>query len=151
MQIILLDNIDNLGKLGDLRNVRPGYARNYLFPQGRALPATEESKRIYEARREELEKQVLDNMEKTAQQAEKVKELILRFSRRASDEGKLYGSVSLDDVVNELARAGITVEKRQIIMPNGTLRHTGEYAIQLRFDAENVADIPLEINPETGG
>ena len=150
MQIILLDNIDKLGKLGDLCTVRAGYARNYLFPQGKALPATAESRKIYEAKRAELESQIQSRLELTAQQAQKASGISLHFHRRASEEGKLYGSVTLEDVVKELQTRDIQVEKRQINMPDGTLRHTGEYSVQLRFDADNVVDVPLEVVAQTG-
>ena len=150
MEIILLDNLDKLGKLGDLCTVRAGYARNYLFPQGKALPATEENKKIYEAKQAELESRIQSRMELTAQQAQKASGLSLRFNRRASEEGKLYGSVTLEDVVKELRARDIQVEKRQINMPDGTLHHTGEYSVQLRFDADHVVDVPLEVVPQSG-
>ena len=149
MEIILLDNIDKLGKLGDLCTVRAGYARNYLFPQGLALPATAENRKVYEAKRAELTQQIEARMELTAQQAQKAAGLSLRFHRRASEEGKLYGSVTLEDVVTELLNRDIQVAKRQINMPDGTLRHTGEYSVQLRFDAEHVVDVPLEVVAQT--
>lgn len=149
MEVILLDKIDKLGNLGDVCSVKPGYARNYLLPQGKALPASEESKKIYEERKAELEKQLLERQEALSVKADKAKDLRLSFARRASEEGKLYGSVSILNIESELTRLGVEVEKRQINMPQGIIRHTGEFIIELRFDADNVVEIAVEVVPET--
>ena len=91
MQVLLLDNIDRLGNLGDVCDVKPGYARNYLFPQGKALVASEESQRLFETRRVELEQQLQTQQAATKSLAEKASTLELKFERRASEVGKLYG------------------------------------------------------------
>ncbi len=149
MEVILLDKIDKLGDLGDVCSVKPGYARNYLLPQGKALLANEESKQIYEERKAELEQQLLQRREALGFKADKARDLRLIFTRRASEEGKLYGSVSILDIEQELIRQGVEVEKRQINMPQGIIRHTGEFMIELRFDADNVVEIAVEVVPTT--
>ena len=149
MEVILLDKIDKLGDLGDVCSVKPGYARNYLLPQGKALLANEENKNIYEARKAELEQQLLQRQETLGFKADKARDLRLIFTRRASEEGKLYGSVSILDIEQELIRQGVEVEKRQINMPQGIIRHTGEFMIELRFDADNVVEIAVEVVPTT--
>jgi len=145
MEVILLDKIDKLGNLGDICSVRPGYARNYLLPQGKALLANEESKKIYEGKKVELERQLLQKQEGIGLKANKAKDLRLTFSRLSSEEGKLYGSVSIIDIEQELIRQGVEVEKKQINMPQGIIRHTGEFMIELRFDADNVIEIAVEV------
>ena len=151
MEVILLDKIDKLGSLGDICKVRSGYARNYLLPRGKALLATEESKKLYEEKRALLEQQLQERQDTLSVQADKARNVQLSFSRRASEEGKLYGSVSLLDIEEELVRLGIEVEKRQINMPQGIIRHTGEFIVELRFDADNVVEIGVEVVPETQG
>ena len=146
MDVILLDKIDKLGNLGDLCKVKDGYARNFLLPQGKALLATEANRKKYEELRVELEKQLLERQDLLAVQAEKARDMTLHFERRASEEGRLYGSVSLLDVERELMRLGVQVEKRQINMP--IIRHTGEFTIELRFDADNVVNVPMEVVPQ---
>ena len=149
MEVILLDKIDKLGNLGDIRQVKSGYARNYLIPQGKALLATEESRKLYEERRTELEQRLKTKQGVLSVKADKARSIRLSFSRRASEEGRLYGSVNLLDIERELIRQGIEVEKRQINMPQGIIRHTGEFVIELRFDADNIVEMGVEVVPET--
>ncbi|MCH9664376.1 MAG: 50S ribosomal protein L9 [Gammaproteobacteria bacterium] len=148
MEVILLDKIDRLGDLGSVCRVKPGYARNYLFPQKKALPATEASKKLYEGMREELEKKLLDKQELAVREAARSKDLKISFSRRASDEGKLYGSITINDIASELTTNGINIEKRQINMPDGSaIRHIGEFSVELRFDSDNLVELPIEVVP----
>ena len=143
----MLDKIDQLGDLGEICKVKSGYARNYLFPQNKALPASEESKRLYEGMRAELERKLLDKQEKTVREAAKARDLVLSFTRRASEEGKLYGSISVADIAKELREKDIEIEKRQINLTDGAIRHTGEFTVELRFDEDNVVELPVEVTP----
>lgn len=148
MNVILLDKIDRLGDLGSVCKVKAGYARNYLFPQNKALPATDASRTLYEGMREELEKTLLNKQEAVVREATRSKEVTLNFTRRASEEGKLYGSISINDIAKELTEKGIVIEKRQINMPEGgAIRHTGEFSVELRFDADNLVELPIEVTP----
>ncbi len=148
MDVILLDKIDRLGDLGSVCKVKSGYARNYLFPQNKALPATDKSRELYEGMREELEKTLLNKQEGAVRKATRSKEVTLSFSRRASEEGKLYGSISINDIASELKEKGINIEKRQINMPEGgTIRNIGEFTVELRFDADNLVELPVEVTP----
>ena len=151
MDVILLDKIDKLGNLGDLCTVKNGYARNHLLPRGKALLATEENRKIYEQRSVELKKQLQGRQDLLSVQAEKTRDARLVFERRASEEGKLYGSVNMLDIEKELISLGVEVEKRQINMSHGVIRHTGEYTVELRFDADNVVEIPIEVVPQALG
>lgn len=151
MDVILLDKIDKLGNLGALCQVKDGYARNFLLPQGKALLATAANKKVYEERRVELEQQLHQRQGALAIQADKARDIQLRFERRASEEGKLYGSVSILDVEKALIDSGMEVEKRHINMPHGIIRHTGEFTIELRFDADNVVEVSVEVVPQSQG
>ena len=149
MEVILLDKIDKLGELGSVCDVKPGYARNYLFPQSKALPATPESKKKYAEMREGLEKRLQEKQEILAREAAKARELSLIFTRRASEEGRLYGSVGVNDILHELTDKSITIEKRQINMVHGAIRDLGDHTVELRFDADNVVELPVNIKALT--
>lgn len=147
MEVILLDKIDKLGNLGEVCKVKSGYARNFLFPQKKALPASEESKKKYEAMRIELEQKLQEKLDLSKSWADKARDLQLSFSRRASEEGKLYGSININDIADALKEKNVQVEKKQINMFGGAIRHTGEFTVELRFDADNVVELPIEVTP----
>lgn len=137
MQVILLENIAKLGELGDVVNVKNGYGRNFLIPQGKAVRATEESKKAFEARRAELVAQAAER--KAAAEARKAKmdEIeVVTIPARAGDEGKLFGSIGPRDLAEALTDNGFDIAKSEIRMPNGPLRAVGEYDIAVHFHAE---------------
>ncbi|ODC02479.1 50S ribosomal protein L9 [Terasakiispira papahanaumokuakeensis] len=137
MQVILLENIAKLGELGDVVNVKNGYGRNFLIPQGKAVRATEESKKAFEARRAELVAQAAER--KAAAEARKAKmdEIeVVTIPARAGDEGKLFGSIGPRDLAEALTDNGFEIAKSEIRMPNGPLRAVGEYDITVHFHAE---------------
>jgi len=149
MEIILLDKIANLGGLGDQVTVKSGYARNFLFPQGKAVPATKENVEKFEQRRAELEAKIAEQLSSAEARAEKVAELAeVTIAAPAGDEGKLFGSVGTRDIAEAITAAGLEVAKSEVKLPTGTLRETGEYDIDLQLHSDVMATIKLVIIAE---
>jgi large subunit ribosomal protein L9 len=149
MQIILLDKVANLGGLGDNVTVKSGYARNFLFPQGKAVPATKANIEKFEARRAELEAKLAADLAVANDRAAKVAELAqVTIASKAGDEGKLFGSVGTRDIAEAITEAGVAVSKSEVKLPNGTLRETGEFDIDLQLHAEVIATIKVVIIAE---
>ncbi|WP_323840225.1 50S ribosomal protein L9 [Photorhabdus africana] len=149
MQIILLDKVANLGSLGDQVNVKPGYARNYLVPQGKAVPATKKNIEFFEARRAELEAN-LANVQATAEaRAEKINALgSVTIASKAGDEGKLFGSVGTRDIADAVTAAGVEVSKSEVRLPNGVLRTTGEHEVNFQVHSDVFAKLNVNIVAE---
>ncbi len=135
MQVILLDKVQNLGALGDTVNVKPGYARNYLIPSGHAVVANEENRAEFETRRAELESQQADIIARATARAKGLEGVSVSISRKAGEEGKLFGSVGAVDVVEALVAAGHQVERSEVSVPQ-TIRQLGEYSIEVRLEAD---------------
>ena len=149
MQIILLDKVANLGGLGDNVTVKSGYARNFLFPQGKAVPATKANIEKFEARRAELEAKLAADLAVANDRAAKVAELAqVTIASKAGDKGKLFGSVGTRDIADAITEAGVAVSKAEVKLPNGTLRETGEFEIDLQLHAEVIATIKVVIIAE---
>jgi len=148
MNVILLDKIANLGSLGDQVSVKSGYARNFLFPQGKAVPATKSNVELFEQRRAEYEAKVADQLTAAEARAEKVNALeTVIVSSKAGDEGKLFGSIGTRDIADAVTAAGVEVKKSEVLMPNGTLREVGEFDIELHLHADVFANITLKVVP----
>ena len=130
MEIILLENIQNLGELGDVVQVRSGYARNYLVPQGKAAWATDDAKAQVEERRKELAKLDGERIDAAKAKAELLPEF-LTVARRAGEEGKLFGSVSAIDIAELLQKEELAIQRSEIDMPNGAIKELGEHEIQI--------------------
>ena len=149
MNIILLDKIANLGGLGDKVTVKSGYARNFLFPQGKAVPATNANVEKFELRRAELE---AANAEKLAQAQARADQLNalenVTIAAPAGDEGKLFGSVGTRDIAQAISDAGVAVSKAEVKLPEGTLRELGEYSVDIQVHAEIMANVTLVIIAE---
>jgi large subunit ribosomal protein L9 len=148
MEVILLEKVQNLGNLGDKVNVKPGYGRNYLLPQGKAVPATEANVAEFEARRAELEKAAAESLAAAQARAEKINELTLTIARKAGDEGKLFGSVSNIDIVDAAVAAGVEIERNEVIMPTGPIRQTGEYDVDVQLHTDVDASIKVVVEAE---
>jgi large subunit ribosomal protein L9 len=114
MQIILLEKVANLGSLGDQVNVKPGYARNFLFPQGKAVPATKANVEHFEARRADLEAQAAAKLADAQNRKEKIEEIELSVAVKAGDEGKLFGSLGNRDIADLISQAGVEVSKAEV-------------------------------------
>ncbi len=149
MQIILLDKIANLGGLGDKVTVKSGYARNFLFPQGKAVPATKVNVEKFEARRAELEAKIAEQHAAAQARADKITALgDVTITSPAGDEGKLFGSVGTRDIAAAITAAGVEVIKSEVKLPVGTLRETGEFEIDLQIHSDVTATIKLVIIQE---
>jgi large subunit ribosomal protein L9 len=149
MQIILLDKVANLGNLGDQVKVRPGYGRNYLIPNGKAVMATPDNKAYFEERRAELEKASADALTTAEARAEKINGSTVEIAQKAGDEGRLFGSVGSVDIAKAVTAAcGIEVEKQEVRLPAGTLRYVGEYDIELHLHADVSANVKVNIVAE---
>ena len=137
MQVILLDKVANLGSLGDQVNVKAGYARNFLVPQGKAVPATKKNIEFFEARRAELEAKLAEVLAAAQARAAQLSALTnVTIATKAGDEGKLFGSVGTRDIADAITAAGVPVAKSEVRMPNGVLRSVGEYDIVVHLHTD---------------
>ncbi|MFZ5756923.1 MAG: 50S ribosomal protein L9 [Pseudomonadota bacterium] len=148
MQVILLERIANLGNLGEVVKVKSGFGRNFLIPQGKAKPATKDNIAEVEKRRAELEAAFAAQLAAAQQRAEKLNGLAVTLAAKAGDEGKLFGSVGTRDIADAIGRAGIEVQKSEVLLPNGALRNTGEYDIVVRVHSDVEATIKLAVVAE---
>lgn len=136
MQVILLEKIVNLGNLGDLVNVKSGYARNYLVPQGLATVATKDNIKLFEGRRLELEKASADKLQAAQARASELEGQTVEIAGRASDEGKLFGSVGVIEISEAFAAKGLEINKSEIQLPEGPIKMVGEYEVAISVHAE---------------
>lgn len=143
MNVILLQKVRNLGDLGDRVKVKAGFGRNFLLPQGMALPATETNIKVFETRRAELERNATDSLSAAQGRAQQLEGFKLTIKARAADEGKLYGSVGNFEVIEAFKAQGIPVQKREISLPNGPIRQTGEHTILLQLHSD--LEVPIRV------
>lgn len=136
MEIILLEKIRNLGALGEVVNVKAGFARNYLLPQGKAVSATADNKARFEAERAELEKRQQGQLVAAQARAEKLAGMTVQIARKIGDEGKLFGSVTLKDVVDAMKASGVELSKSEVHLPEGPLKEIGDHKIQVTLHPE---------------
>ena len=149
MKVILLDKVENLGGLGDLVSVKPGYARNYLIPTRKAAQATPDNLKMFEERRAELEKQIAEALAAAQARADRLSEATITIARRTGEQGKLFGSVGTADVAEAItASTGIEVKRSEVRMPEGQLRQVGSYPIELHLHPEVNVEITVEIVSE---
>lgn len=148
MEIILLEKIPNLGSLGDKVNVKPGYGRNFLIPKGKAVMATAEKIEQFEQRRAELEKKAADTLSAAQARAATITALSITITHKAGDEGRLYGSIGTRDIADAVTAAGVVVEKHEVRLPTGPIRHIGEYEIGIQLHGDVVAVLPLIVAAE---
>jgi large subunit ribosomal protein L9 len=146
MQVILLDKVANLGSLGDKVDVKAGFARNFLLPQGKAVAATKANVEKFEARRAELEAKIAEQLGAAEARAAKLAELAeVTIASPAGDEGKLFGSIGTRDIAEAISTAGVAVTKAEVKLPTGTLRETGEFDIDVQLHADVTATIKVVI------
>ena len=145
MQVILLEKVRNLGNLGDKVNVKPGYGRNYLIPQNKAVFATEKNVVAFNERRADLEKKAKASLAAAEQRAAKINDISMVISAQASDEGKLYGSVGPNEIHDALMAKEIEVSKREIMMPEGPLHSIGQYVVEIHVHSDVIANLQVEI------
>jgi large subunit ribosomal protein L9 len=148
MQIILLEKVANLGELGEQVTVKPGYARNFLFPQNKAVPATKANVEQFEARRAELEKAATEKLASANSRKEKIEGIELSVAVRAGDEGKLFGSLGNRDIAELATEAGVELSKSEVRLPNGPIRSVGEFDVAIHLHAEVNAVLKLHVVAE---
>ena len=145
MEVILFEKIDRLGDIGDLVNVKAGFARNFLLPQGKAKVATDENKAEIESRRAEFEKIAADALAAAEKRREQIEVLAISITAKSGTEGKLFGSIGNVDISSALTEAGVEVEKREVRLPEGPIRQAGEYEITLHLhtDVDAIAKVTI--------
>lgn len=149
MNVILLEKIGRLGNLGDQVNVRPGYARNYLIPQGKAVRATQKNVAEFEARRAELERVAKEKLDAARARAEALAELNITIAARAADEIKLYGSVGTHEIAHAINNNNnLKINKSEIRLPNGPLRQIGAHEIMVQLHSDVIATVKVNIIAE---
>jgi len=148
MQVILLERVQNLGELGDSVKVKPGYARNYLIPKGRAVIATPENVAEFEARRAELERQEAESLAALQARAEALNGTQVTLVRKTGEEGKLFGSVGPQDIADALTEMGALVARHEVRLLSDTLRQVGDYEIGVHLYADVEASITVHIVAE---
>ena len=150
MEVILLERIAGLGGLGDRVDVKSGYARNYLVPQGKALSATGRNIARFEERRASLERQAADEVVRAERRSEDLGALDLVITRRAGGEGRLFGSVGILDIAEAATEAGVEVRRNQVRMPDGPIRQTGRYEVSIRVHPDVDASVRVAVVPMGG-
>lgn len=146
MKLILLENIYNLGDLGDTVTVKAGYGRNFLLPRGLAVPATKDNVEKFEARREELQRHADERLGAAEARKEAIDTLgDVRFEVPVSPEGRLYGSINPHEIAGKLTEMGYAVEKSEVDMPEGPIREPGEFTIGLILHADVQTEIKITV------
>jgi large subunit ribosomal protein L9 len=149
MEVILLENISNLGGLGDRVDVKAGFGRNFLIPQGKAVPATEANVAQFETRRSGLEAAAAELLAAAESRAAAINELqLVTIEANAGEEGKLFGSIGTRDIAEAITAAGCDVDKAEVRLPEGALRDIGEYEVAVQVHGDVTASVAIAVVPE---
>ena len=148
MKLILLQKVQNLGKLGDTVDVKPGFGRNYLVPQGKAVPATAANLATFEAKRAEYEAKAQAAHDEAESRRAKLEGASVTIRANASNEGKLFGSVTPRDIAEAFTAAGFPLSKSEVVMGEGPLRHVGEYEVMAHFAADVETPVKVIVEAE---
>src|SRR5699024_2610450 len=149
MDVILLQKVRNLGNLGDTVSVRPGYGRNYLLPRGIALAATKANLQVFEERRADLMAQSAERLDRANARAEKIRGKEFVIAMRASDEGKLFGSVGPHEIAAQVTEEAVEVDAKEIAMPDGQIRQVGYHDVLLQLHPEVELEVTLVVAQQT--
>lgn len=149
MQIILLDKVVNLGNLGEIVKVKDGYARNFLIPSGRARRATAAAKAEFEAKRAELEKAAAEKLAAAQAQGEKLGGATIKLTQKAGVDGRLFGSVTNNDICEELNKQGYALVKSQVRLPLGPIKTVGDTTISVSLHTDVAVEITVSVYGET--
>jgi len=147
-QVILLEKIHSLGDLGQQVTVRNGYARNYLIPHAKAVPANKETIAEFEMKRAELEKIAQEKLKMAQNRATAISDLILTIPVKSAEEGRLYGSIGVSELVRAADAIGVSLEKSEICLPNGPLRQLGEHEVTVQLHSDVIALLKVNIVAE---
>ena len=148
MELILLEKVRNLGNLGDKVKVKPGYGRNYLLPQGKAVRVNADNLAAFEARRAEYEAKANNLLVGAEARKAKLAEVSVTIAANASPEGKLYGSVGPREIADALQAAGHDIHKGEVIQGEGPIRHIGEYEVQISLHADVQSSVKVIVIAE---
>ncbi|MFP4561362.1 MAG: 50S ribosomal protein L9 [Thiohalorhabdus sp.] len=145
MEVILLEKVENLGGLGDVVNVAPGYARNYLVPKEKALLATEGNKKRFEAQRKAFEARQAELLEFYQSLGKKIDGTTVQLDRRVAEAGRLFGSVANADIADALKEQGYEVERGMILLPEGPIKEVGDHEVQVRLHPDVIVTITVSV------
>ncbi len=148
MNVILLERVNNLGDLGDEVNVKPGFARNFLIPKGKAVQANTANRSVFEGRRAELEATADVLLGAAKVRAEKLTEYTLTVVVKTGEEGRLYGSVGTQDIATGITADGFEVARSEVRMPEGVIRTAGDYDVTLQFHSDVSIEVKVSVVPE---
>ena len=148
MELILLQKVTNLGGLGDKVKVKPGYGRNFLVPQGKAVPATEANLKAFEAKRAEYEAKANALLSDAEARKAKLEGGAVTIKANASTEGKLFGSVGPRDIAEAFTASGLPLEKSEVVMGEGPIRKTGEFDVLIHLHADVETTVKVTVVPE---
>ena len=148
MNVILLDNVENLGRIGDLVKVKPGYGRNYLLPQGKAALATPDNIKAMEAKRAELEKAAAEELAEAKARYKVINGMELVIAANAGSEDKLFGSVGPVDIEKAFEKVQVEVQRSEIRMPDGPIHSLGEFEVGVHLHPDVDAEIKVRVVPE---
>lgn len=148
MKLILLEKVQKLGDLGDTVNVKSGFGRNFLVPQGKAVPATRDNVAMFEARRAELEMAANEKLATAESRREAMAEVLVELTANASDEGKLFGSIGPREIAEAVSAKGFPLEKSEVVMGEGPIRNAGEYDVVVHLHADVETTVKVIVEPE---
>jgi len=148
MNVILLDNVENLGNIGDLVKVKAGYGRNFLIPKGKAALATPENMKQIDARRAELEKAAAEDLASATTRAKTINGMELVIPANAGSEGKLFGSVGPIDIIEAFNTVQVEVERSEVRMPDCPIHELGDYAIGVHLHSDVNAEVTVRVVAE---
>lgn len=145
MQVILLEKIRNVGDLGDTVKVKSGFGRNFLIPQGKAVFASKENAAVFEERRVELEKKAQDKLNAAEARAAQLAKLSLSIEALSSDEGKLYGSVGVNEIAKAISEQGVEIARKEIVMPLGAIHEVGEHNFDILLHSDVTVPMMIQV------
>ena len=148
MQVILMEKVVNLGALGDVVKVKDGFARNFLIPQGKAKRATQKNLKEFEDRRVDLEKKANEQLASAQERGTKLEGMKVDIAQKAGVDGRLFGSVTNADIAEALGKQGVEVKKAEIRMPQGPLKHIGEFPLTIQLHSDVLANITVHVVAE---
>ncbi|MCC8193994.1 MAG: 50S ribosomal protein L9, partial [Deltaproteobacteria bacterium] len=147
MQVILRADVENLGRLGDVVTVKPGYGRNYLLPQGMAMPATKANLKVFELERKKLQAEMDALRSAAGELGERIKKADITITMRVGENDKLYGSVTSAVIADALAEQGIEIDRRRVII-DAPIRTIGEFPVRVRLHADVIAELTVKVQAE---
>jgi len=145
MNVILLENVQNLGSMGEQVRVRGGFGRNFLIPQGKAVPATEANVAVFNEKKAELEAKAAEKLAAAQARAESLKTVTVQIAGKAGDEGKLFGSIGTRDIAEAVTAAGVELAKNEVALPEGPIRNIGDFEISIQLHADVSASVNISV------